>query len=325
MDGKEKLPQAVETGSSPQETGERQAKGEKTAPRLVIVTGMSGGGKTQASRYLEDLGYFCVDNLPPVFIPKFVELCAHAGGHVSKVVLVVDTRSREFFDTFVQVLEDMDKSDTNYEMLFMDASDAAIIRRYKETRRRHPMAPASRITEGIAKERERLAPVRAKATYIIDTSELKKVQLRDKIHRLFGTSEGEQMNINVLSFGFKFGMPLDADMVLDVRFLPNPFYIESMRHKSGAVPEVADYIAKFPVTQEFLKKLDDLLDFLVPQYVKEGKSQLVIAVGCTGGMHRSVFVAKHIFDRLGSRGYPVKLEHRDLMKNDVWEHVREEC
>lgn len=325
MDGKEKLPQAVETGSSPQETGERQAKGEKTAPRLVIVTGMSGGGKTQASRYLEDLGYFCVDNLPPVFIPKFVELCAHAGGHVSKVVLGVDTRSREFFDTFVQVLEDMDRSDTNYEMLFMDASDAAIIRRYKETRRRHPMAPASRITEGIAKERERLAPVRAKATYIIDTSELKKVQLRDKIHRLFGTSEGEQMNINVLSFGFKFGMPLDADMVLDVRFLSNPFYIESMRHKSGAVPEVAGYIAKFSVTQEFLKKLDDLLDFLVPQYVKEGKSQFVIAVGCTGGMHRSVFVAKHIFDCLGSRGYPVKLEHRDLMKNDVWEHVREEC
>ena len=324
MDEKEKLPQAV-AGSSPQETGERQAKEEKAAPRLVIVTGMSGGGKTQASRYLEDLGYFCVDNLPPVFIPKFVELCAHAGGHVSKVVLGVDTRSREFFDTFVQVLEDMDRSNTNYEMLFMDASDAAIIRRYKETRRRHPMAPASRITEGIAKDRERLAPVRAKATYIIDTSELKKVQLRDKIHRLFGTSEGEQMNINVLSFGFKFGMPLDADMVLDVRFLPNPFYIESMRHKSGAVPEVADYIAKFPVTQEFLKKLDDLLDFLVPQYVKEGKSQFVIAVGCTGGMHRSVFVAKHIFDRLGSRGYPVKLEHRDLMKNDVWEHVREEC
>ena len=238
MDEKEKLPQAV-AGSSPQETGERQEKEEKAAPRLVIVTGMSGGGKTQASRYLEDLGYVCVDNLPPVFIPKFVELCAHAGGHVSKVVLGVDTRSREFFDTFVQVLEDMDRSNTNYEMLFMDASDAAIIRRYKETRRRHPMAPASRITEGIAKERERLAPVRAKATYIIDTSELKKVQLRDKIHRLFGTSEGEQMNINILSFGFKFGMPLDADMVLDVRFLPNPFYVESMRRKGGAVPEVA--------------------------------------------------------------------------------------
>ena len=163
------------------------------------------------------------------------------------------------------------------------------------------MAPSSRITEGIAKERERLAPVRAKATYIIDTSELRKVDLRDKIHRLFGTAGGEQMNINVLSFGFKFGMPLDADMVFDVRFLPNPFYIESMRI------------------------LDEMMDFLVPQYIKEGKSQLVIAVGCTGGMHRSVYIAKHIFDRLTAQGYTARLEHRDLMKNDVREHVREEC
>lgn len=293
--------------------------------RLVIVTGMSGGGKTQASRFLEDMGYFCVDNLPPVFIPKFVELCKHAGGHVRRVVLVVDTRSREFFDTFVHTLEDMDQDDVPYEMLFMDASDAAIIRRYKETRRRHPMAPYSRISEGIAKERERLAPVRAKATYIIDTSELKKVDLRDKLRRLFGKSGGEQMNINVLSFGFKFGMPLDADMVLDVRFLPNPFYIESMRHKSGAVPEVAEYIAKWPVTREFTRLLDEMLDFLVPQYIKEGKSQLVIAVGCTGGMHRSVYIAKHIYDRLNAQGFSARLEHRDLMKNDVREHVREEC
>ncbi|MBE6073691.1 MAG: RNase adapter RapZ [Selenomonas ruminantium] len=293
--------------------------------RFVIVTGMSGGGKTQACRYMEDLGYFVIDNLPPVFIPKFVELCKHAGGHVGKVVLVVDTRSREFFDTFIHILDDMDHDDVSYEMLFMDASDPVIIRRYKETRRRHPMAPSSRISEGIAKERERLAPARAKATYIIDTSELKKVELRDKIQRLFGASEGEQMNINVLSFGFKFGMPLDADMVLDVRFLPNPFYIETMRHKSGAVPEVAEYIAKWPVTQEFIERLDGMIDFLVPQYVKEGKSQLVIAVGCTGGMHRSVFIAKHIYDRLSAKKYPVKLEHRDLMKNDVHEHVREEC
>ena len=298
---------------------------EKGKPRLVIVTGMSGGGKTQACRFMEDLGYFCVDNLPPVFIPKFVEICAHSGGHVGQVVLVVDTRSREFFGTFVQVLEDMDKSDTSYEMLFMDASDATIIRRYKETRRRHPMAPSSRISEGIAKERERLAPVRSKATYIIDTSELKKVELKEKIQRLFGTSEGEQMSINVLSFGFKFGMPLDADMVLDVRFLPNPFYVESMRHKSGAVPEVAEYIAKWPVTKEFTEKLDAMVDFLVPQYMKEGKSQFVIAVGCTGGMHRSVYIAKHLYDRLKDQGVPVRLEHRDLMKNDVWEHVREEC
>ena len=292
---------------------------------LVIVTGMSGGGKTQACRFMEDLGYFCVDNLPPVFIPKFAELCQHSTGHVGNVVLVVDTRSREFFDTFVHVLEDMDKDDQPYEMLFMDASDAAIIRRYKETRRRHPMAPTSRISEGIAKERERLAQVRSKATYIIDTSELKKVDLKEKIVRLFGTSEGEKMNINVLSFGFKFGMPLDADMVLDVRFLPNPFYIESMRHKSGAVPEVAEYIAQWPVTREFEEKLDAMVEFLVPQYIKEGKSQFVIAIGCTGGMHRSVYIAKHVFDMLSARGYQVNLEHRDLMKNDVREHVREEC
>ena len=206
--------------------------------RFVIVTGMSGGGKTQACRYLEDLGYFVIDNLPPVFIPKFVELAKQSGGHVGKVVLVVDTRSREFFDQFVHILDDMDKDDLPYEVLFMDASDACIIRRYKETRRRHPMAPSSRISEGIAKERERLAPIRAKATFVIDTSELKKVELRDKVHRLFGAGESGEMNINVLSFGFKFGMPLDADMVLDVRFLPNPFYLDSMRHKSGAVPEV---------------------------------------------------------------------------------------
>ena len=304
----------------------RKESGKRTeSPRLVIVTGMSGGGKSQACRYMEDLDYFCVDNLPPVFIPKFVELCNHSGGHVGKVVLVVDTRSREFFGTFVQVLEDMDKMDISYEMLFMDASDDTIIRRYKETRRRHPMAPSSRISDGIAKERERLAQVRSKATYIIDTSELKKVELKEKIQRLFGTAEGEKMNINVLSFGFKFGMPLDADMVLDVRFLPNPFYDETMRHKSGAVPEVAAYIAKWPVTQEFLEKLDAMVDFLVPQYMKEGKSQFVIAVGCTGGMHRSVYIAKHLYDRMKDQGLPVRLEHRDLMKNDVWEHVREEC
>ena len=305
------------------EVGLEQPKDEKF--RLIIVTGMSGAGKTQACRYMEDLGYFVVDYLPPVFIPKFVELCKHAGGHVGKVVLVVDTRSREFFDTFIHILDDMDKDDVPYEMLFMDASDPVIIRRYKETRRRHPMAPSSRISDGISKERERLAPARAKATYIIDTSELRKVDLRDKIHRIFGTSEGEQMNVNVVSFGFKFGMPLDADMVLDVRFLPNPFYIEAMRHKSGAVPEVAEYIAKWSVTQEFISHLDAMVDFLVPQYIKEGKSQFVIAVGCTGGMHRSVFIAKHIYDRLSAKGYPVKLEHRDLMKNDVREHRREEC
>lgn len=287
--------------------------------RIIIVTGMSGSGKTQACRYLEDLGYFCVDNLPPVFIPKFVELCTHAVGHFNKMVFVVDTRSREFFDDLVQVLDDMDKANLDYEMLFMDAGDDVIIRRYKETRRRHPMAPSTRISDGVFKERKRLEGVRSKATYIIDTSNLSKAELREKIHRLFGTGDGEIMNIAVLSFGFKFGMPLDADMVLDVRFLPNPFYVQELRHKSGSIPEVAAYIEEKPVTQEYLKRLDSFIDFLVPQYVREGKSQLVIAVGCTGGMHRSVFVAKHIYDLLTKKGYAVNLEHRDLMKNDVWE------
>ena len=287
--------------------------------RIIIVTGMSGSGKTQTCRYLEDLGYFCVDNLPPVFIPKFVELCTHVAGHFNKMVFVVDTRSREFFDDLVQVLDDMDKANQDYEMLFMDAADDVIIRRYKETRRRHPMAPSTRISDGVFKERKRLESVRAKATYVVDTSNLSKTELREKIHRLFGESEGDIMNISVLSFGFKFGMPLDADMVLDVRFLPNPFYVQELRHKSGSVPEVAAYIEEKTVTQEYLKRLDSFVDFLVPQYVREGKSQLVIAIGCTGGMHRSVFVAKHIYDLLAKKGYAVNLEHRDLMKNDVWE------
>lgn len=287
--------------------------------RIIIVTGMSGSGKTQTCRYLEDFGYFCVDNLPPVFIPKFVELCTHAAGHFNKMVFVVDTRSREFFDDLVQVLDAMDKENQDYEMLFMDASDDVIIRRYKETRRRHPMAPSTRISDGVFKERKRLEGVRSKATYVIDTSNLSRAELREKIQLLFGNSDGDIMNISILSFGFKFGMPLDADMVLDVRFLPNPFYVQELRHKSGSVPEVAAYIEEKTVTQDYLKRLDSFIDFLVPQYVREGKSQLVIAIGCTGGMHRSVFIAKHIYDLLAKKGYAVNLEHRDLMKNDVWE------
>lgn len=283
--------------------------------RLVIVTGMSGGGKTQACRHLEDLGFFCVDNLPPVFIPKFAELCAHSAGHIARVVLVVDTRSREFFDTFLHVLEDMDKAGQKYELLFMDATDEAIIRRYKETRRRHPLAPSARLSDGIRQERAQLARVREKATYIIDTSALRKADLKKKILALFGHAEGVAMGINVLSFGFRHGVPMDADMVLDVRFLPNPFYIDALRYKNGEVPEVAEYIAKWPVTREFTEKIDGLLDFLIPQYVKEGKNQFVIAVGCTGGMHRSVYIARHIFDFLGARGWQATLEHRDLTKN----------
>lgn len=285
--------------------------------RWIIITGLSGAGKTQASRHMEDLGYFCIDNLPPVFIPKFAELCAHSTGRVEKVALVVDTRSGEFFDMLPRTLDELDQHGIRYEILFMEASDSAIIRRYKESRRSHPMAPAARISEGIAKERAKLKAVRERATHIIDTSDLSKAALKERIVRYFGQDmQGTHMAITVLSFGFKFGMPLDADLMLDVRFLPNPFYLEELRHKSGMTPEVAEYISKWPVTQQFLQKLDDMITFLVPQYKKEGKSQLVIAVGCTGGMHRSVYVANHIFELLKNKGHMVNLEHRDRIRHE---------
>ncbi|HWR38782.1 MAG TPA: RNase adapter RapZ [Patescibacteria group bacterium] len=285
--------------------------------RLVIITGMSGAGKTQVVRCLEDLGYFCVDNLPPALIPKFAELCSQSDGKVSRIALVVDIRGGEFFDTLVHVLEEMEKQGYVYEVVFLEASDATLIRRYKETRRRHPLAPNSRISDGISSERDRLEHIRGRATHIIDTSELSTTALREKITGLFsGEREQARMTITVVSFGFKYGMPLDADMVFDVRFLPNPFYVESLRHHSGQEEAVAEYIWKWPVTRHFMEKLTNLVDFLVPLFIKEGKSQLVIAVGCTGGMHRSVFVAEKVFEGLRSKGYKVNVEHRDVRHNN---------
>jgi RNase adapter protein RapZ len=286
--------------------------------RLVIITGMSGAGKTQVVRAMEDLGYFCVDNLPPMLIPKFAELCAQSAGRVNKIALVVDIRGGEFFDTLMQVLGDLEIQGYFYEILFLEASDETLIRRYKETRRRHPMAPFGRVSEGISRERERLEYIRGRATHIIDTSDMATSQLKDKISNLFsGERESDQMTVTVVSFGFKYGIPLDADMVFDVRFLPNPFYVESLRRKSGQTAEVSDYIRKWPITQQFLEKLGGLIDFLVPNYVKEGKSQLIIAIGCTGGLHRSVFVADKIYEGLQHKGYRVNVEHRDIKHNLV--------
>lgn len=292
--------------------------------RLVVITGMSGAGKSQVMRTMEDLGYFCVDNLPPALIPKIAELCDQSTGRVSKVALVVDIRGREFFDMLMQVLEEMESLGYAYEMLFMEAADATIIRRYKETRRRHPLAPQGRISEGIALERERLEQVRGRATQIIDTSAISTNQLKEKIIGMFaGGQEQTRMSITVVSFGFKYGVPLDADMVFDVRFLPNPFYVESLKRKSGTVPEVAEYIGKWPITQQLLEKLSGLLEFLTPNYIKEGRAQLIVAVGCTGGLHRSVFVAHRLYEGLRSKGYKVNVEHRDVKHNQVEFHV--EC
>ncbi len=284
--------------------------------RLVIVTGMSGAGKTQVVRAMEDLGYFCVDNLPPMLIPKFAELCVQSAGRVSKIALVVDIRGGEFFDTLVQVLEDLETQGFMYEILFLEAADETLIRRYKESRRRHPMAPFGRVSEGISRERERLEHIRGRATHIIDTSDLATSQLKEKITAMFaGERDSDRMTVTVVSFGFKYGIPLDADMVFDVRFLPNPFYVESLRRKSGKETDVSDYIGKWPITHQFLDKLGSLIDFLVPNYVKEGKGQLIIAVGCTGGLHRSVFVAEKIHEGLKKKGYRVGVEHRDIKHN----------
>ncbi len=284
--------------------------------RLVIITGMSGAGKTQAVRALEDLGYFCVDNLPPALIPKFAELCSQSAGKVSRIALVVDIRGREFFDTLAQVLEEMEKQGQIYEVLFLEASDEVLIRRYKESRRRHPLAAQGRVSDGIVRERARLEPIRGKATHVIDTTGMATTKLREKLTSLFATgAQMQRMSITVVSFGFKHGLPLDADMVFDVRFLPNPFYVENLRRKSGVTPEVGEYIAKWPVSQQFQERLWSFVDYLIPHYVDEGKSHLIIAIGCTGGMHRSVYIAQKLYERLRNHGYKITIEHRDIRHN----------
>ena len=287
---------------------------------LIIVTGMSGAGKSQAVKVLEDIGYFCIDNLPPVLIPKFAELCVKGGERVRHVALIADIRGGQFFDAMSQALQELRKQGVSYEIVFMEASDKVLINRYKETRRVHPLALHGRISQGIAEERKRLAALREKADFIIDTSSLKTSQLRDILRKRYALNTGRKgLTVTVVSFGFKHGMPIDADIVDDVRFLPNPYYVEEYRHKSGRVPAVRDYVQSFQVTQTFKEKWFDMIDFLLPNYEREGKSQLVIAVGCTGGMHRSVCMAEEMYRHLKETGIDVSIEHRDLAKNDVEE------
>ena len=284
--------------------------------RFIIVTGLSGAGKTLASHYLEDMGFFCIDNLPPMLMPKFAELCYQSEGKIDQVAVVVDIRGGGFFDELFESLDIMQESGYTYEILYLDASDEVLVRRYKESRRTHPMMKEGRAIEGIQLERERLEKLRQSATNIIDTSNLRPKQLKEVIGELVSGNEISQKKliISVISFGFKHGMLMDGDMIFDVRFLPNPFYIEELKEHTGKEPVIKEYLFMFPETQIFLTKLVDMLEFLIPNYIKEGKNQLVIGIGCTGGVHRSVTIADAIADKLKEFGHHVTQEHRDIYK-----------
>lgn len=281
--------------------------------RFIIITGLSGAGKTEAMKAFEDLGYFCVDNLPPVLIPKFAELCAQSEGRVNRIALVVDVRGGDFFNSISASLESLEETGFTYEITYLEAKEEVLVRRFKESRRRHPLAGDGGILEGIRAEKTRLEELKGKATMIIDTSELTVHELKRVITERFSSlTQQERLIITIVSFGFRNGIPLDADLVFDVRFLPNPHYVDSLKKMTGNSQEVVDYVLKWPVTLNFLTKLYDLMEFLAPQYIKEGKTQLIIGIGCTGGQHRSVAVANQLGDFLRSKGYKSVVEHRDI-------------
>jgi len=280
--------------------------------RFVVVTGMSGGGKLTAIRFLEDMGYYCVDNLPVRLIDPFMELVSAPGSDVDKVVLGLDVRADKSFDNVEQVLAALKKKGYKYEILFMDASDEVLIKRYKETRRQHPVCPSGRVEDGIAQERKILEQIKKEADYVIDTSGLLTRVLKEELIKIFVKDENyNSLMISIMSFGFKNGIPADADLVFDVRFLPNPFYVERLKKLTGNDKPVRDYVMSFPEAGQFMEKLEDMISFLIPGYVKEGKNQLVIAIGCTGGQHRSVTIANALAERLRGGDYGINLYHRD--------------
>ncbi|MDE6892093.1 MAG: RNase adapter RapZ [Lachnospiraceae bacterium] len=282
--------------------------------RFVVVTGMSGGGKSTALRMLEDAGYYCVDNLPVLLIEKFVELIATPDGEVTKVALGLDVRADQAFEATTKILNQLKNDGYAFEILFMEANDKTLLKRYKETRRVHPLSPYGRIEDGIRKERTILRNIREKSDYVIDTSRLLTRELKEELDRIFVQNEGyNSLMVTVLSFGFKYGIPADADLIFDVRFLPNPFYIDELKHKTGNDKEVQDYVMSFPEAHVFIEKLTDLAGFLIPNYVKEGKYQLVIGIGCTGGKHRSVTLANRLYEHMKNKGeYGIKIAHRDV-------------
>ncbi len=283
--------------------------------RFVVVTGMSGGGKSTALKMLEDAGYYCVDNLPISLLHKFVELMSDPASEVSKVALGIDARAGLEIIDVAEIFKELKKRGYHYEILFMEASDEVLLKRYKETRRVHPMAPTERIEVGIAREREVLAGIYEEADHIIDTSSLLTRELKEELDRIFVQNEnGHKLIVTLLSFGFKNGIPADADLVFDVRFLPNPFYIDDLKYQTGEDKPVRDFVMSYSEAEQFLQKVTDMLLFLIPNYIKEGKYRLVVAIGCTGGKHRSVTLANAICEKLKEYDIcGVTLHHRDIL------------
>lgn len=282
--------------------------------RFLIVTGQSGAGKSRTASTLEDLGFYCVDNLPPELIQQFAEVCLATTGRFERVALVSDVRAGQNFDGLLNSLDALDAMGCEYSIVYVEAEPEVIIKRYKETRRSHPLSrDGTPLSEAVRKEKQLLSRVRERADFIIDTTSLSTARLRSELIRLF---EGDQpqraMVVNILSFGFKYGLPVDSDLVFDVRFLPNPYYMAELRPKSGLMPEVRDFIFSYKQTQDYMQKLEELLAFSLPLYFEEGKTSLVISVGCTGGRHRSVAVAKEIGEYVAKRGYPTVVNHRDI-------------
>ena len=286
--------------------------------RFVIVTGMSGAGKSTALKMLEDAEYFCVDNLPIPLVEKFAQLTADGtSGEIQKVAVGIDIRSGQALPDLQNVLEWMSINGICYEILFLDASDDVLVKRYKETRRTHPLAGLGRVDEGIRKERKALEFLKKDADYILDTSQLLTRELKAEIEKIFVQNQDyKNLFVTILSFGFKYGIPADSDLVFDVRFLPNPYYVEGLRAKTGNDKEIQDYVLQFKEAHEFLDKLEDMINFLIPNYIAEGKNQLVISIGCTGGKHRSVTLANELYKRMADKKeYGLKIEHRDIGKD----------
>ena len=287
--------------------------------KFVIITGMSGSGKSNAIKHFEDIGYYCIDNMPPKLFSKFAQLCGQLEGGITKVAFSIDTRSGKMFRELCECLDEFEKEVGKYEILFLDCSDEILIKRYKESRRSHPLAGSGSLNDGLKQERELLEDVRKRANYIVDTSNMKVSQLKDYIVSVFAsdTDTKKRIAVNVMSFGFKYGIPQDADLVFDVRFLPNPFYIPELKEKTGLDREVSGYVMSFDESNEFTNKLYDMFAFLMPQYIKEGKSNLIIAIGCTGGKHRSVTIANELTNYLTENGYNTFVNHRDINKDRV--------